>query len=91
MARHGRFVYTPRAKGWIAVRDMLGQLVEFIDCKSGGAQQRYERRCCELEAEGWTLELRFADSRFVSRGGERRKIAIVPDDPRKHPGLGPGV
>src|SRR5687767_6430030 len=86
----GRFVYRPIDKGWIAIRDMASALTEFVDCTEGGAQEAYDRRCRELEADGWTLERRFADSRFINRNGERRTVGIVPDDPRKHCGTGEG-
>lgn len=74
-----RHVYTPRTHGWIVTRDMLRNVLDAIDCSAGGAQEAYERRCVQLHAEGWTLEERFGDSRYASRGAERIEISIERD------------
>lgn len=85
MNRRGRYRYEPAMRGWVVTRDMVGALVHSIDCSQGGAQEALGDRCRELEAAGWTLERRFADSLFVHRGEVRHRITIEAYDP-----AGPG-
>lgn len=58
---------------------MLRNVLDAIDCSAGGAQEAYERRCAQLQAERWTLEERFGDSRYANRGAERIEISIERD------------
>lgn len=91
MGGRRRYIYKPQQTGWVAVQDMLRTVLEVIDCTAGGAQETFDRRCAELAAEGWTLEKRSFDSRFLNRAGERRQIGIYPHDPREDHGPGPGM
>lgn len=50
--------------------------MDAIDCSSGGAQEAFEARCARLEEEGWTLEKRSFDSRYVHRGADRFEVTI---------------
>ena len=86
MSPRGRYRYEPVQRGWVVTRDMAGTVVDIIDRSQGGAQEALAQRCRELEAAGWTLERRFADSLFVHRGEERHRITIEAYDPM---GAGP--
>lgn len=86
-----RYIYKPQQTGWVAIQDMFRKVLEITDCTGGGAQETFERRCRELEAEGWTLEPRFSDSRFMNRAGERRSIGVYPQDIRQDHSNGPGM
>lgn len=79
MSRRRYVPLPPPVAGWIVIRDMTRAIIDVIDCSAGGVQEAYERKCRELEAEGWVLGDRFSNERFATRGKERWQVGIERD------------
>lgn len=75
--------YKKNPSGYVVVVDMFQNMIEYVDCSAGGAQEALAALFTKYQHDGWTLEGRIFDGQFARRGSERVRIDIRPFDPTK--------
>lgn len=71
-----RYTYVPKQSGCICVTDPWRNVIAWIDCGQGGAQQAFTEICADMERAGWALEPRSFDYRYIRRGLVRWEVSI---------------
>jgi hypothetical protein len=72
-----RYTYVPKQSGCICITDPWRQVIAWIDCAQGGAQEAFAELCADMERAGWRLEPRTFDYRYIRRAHVRWEVAIA--------------